>query len=34
MNNRKVFYVESLWERFENKIKYWIYALIHELLKN
>ncbi len=32
MNNRKVFYDESMWEKFENKLKQWTYALMHELL--
>lgn len=34
MNNRRVFYDESMWERFENKVKTWTYALMHELLQN
>lgn len=32
MNNRRVFYDESIWERFENRIKTWTYGLTHELL--
>ena len=34
MNNRRVFYDESIWERFENRMKTWTYALMHELLQN
>ncbi|CAD8089671.1 unnamed protein product [Paramecium primaurelia] len=34
MNNRRVFYDESIWERFENRIKTWTYGLTHELLQN
>jgi len=34
MNNRRVFYDESIWERFENRMKTWTYAVMHELLQN
>ncbi|KAM3130308.1 hypothetical protein pb186bvf_017604 [Paramecium bursaria] len=34
MNNRRVFYDESIWEKFENQVKTWTYNLMHELLQN
>ena len=33
MNNRKVFYDESTWERFEIRLKTCIYLLMHEILQ-
>jgi len=34
MINKKAFLDESMWERFESKLKTWTYTLMHELLQS